>query len=281
MGFEPTTTAVSGLKEDVLRDFERFLLIDQMRKPKTVHGHVNSLRKFYNAVGKEPDAVTREDVRDVLANLSVHRRNHLLKALRIFYARFLGRKELLDGIRFGNCGIKPHVVPSKNDLYKFYESLDDLEEKALFLLIASSGLRKHEAIQLKLKDINFEKRMVIPNYDSETKRTWVSFYNCEAEKVLKRWLEKRNQRSERLFPMAHCKEARLFREAISKTGLHITLKTLRIWFCCEMANLGVQDRYVDAFCGRVPRSILARHYTDYSPERLKEIYDKTGLKVLA
>jgi hypothetical protein len=27
-------------------------------------------------------------------------------------------------------------------------------------------------------------------------------------------------------------------------------------------------------------SVLARHYTDYSPERLKAIYDKAELKVL-
>jgi len=42
-----------------------------------------------------------------------------------------------------------------------------------------------------------------------------------------------------------------------------------------------QTRYVDAFCGRVPRSVLARHYTDFSPEKLKEIYEKAKLKVLS
>jgi len=45
--------------------------------------------------------------------------------------------------------------------------------------------------------------------------------------------------------------------------------------------MGVQDRYVDAFCGRTPKSVLARHYSDYSPETLKEIYDEAGLKVLS
>jgi len=38
---------------------------------------------------------------------------------------------------------------------------------------------------------------------------------------------------------------------------------------------------IDAFCGRTPKSILARHYTDYSPELLKRIYDKAGLKILS
>ena len=47
-----------------------------------------------------------------------------------------------------------------------------------------------------------------------------------------------------------------------------------------MGRLGIPDRYVDAFCGRVPRSVLARHYTDFSPGKLKEIYDKANLRVL-
>ena len=64
-------------------------------------------------------------------------------------------------------------------------------------------------------------------------------------------------------------------------GNAATPKVLREWFCCEMGRLGIPDRYVDAFCGRVPRSVLARHYTDFSPERLKEIYDKAQLTVIS
>jgi intergrase/recombinase len=48
-----------------------------------------------------------------------------------------------------------------------------------------------------------------------------------------------------------------------------------------MGNLGVGNRYVDAFCGRVPNSVLARHYTDFSSDRLKEIYDKAEIRVLS
>ena len=76
-------------------------------------------------------------------------------------------------------------------------------------------------------------------------------------------------------------ELKIWKTAYTKTGIHITHKMLRNWFCCEMGRLGVPDRYIDAFCGRVPRSILARHYTDYSPEGLKAIYDRAELKVLS
>lgn len=51
-------------------------------------------------------------------------------------------------------------------------------------------------------------------------------------------------------------------------------------FARETSLKGVQDRYVDAFCGRMPASVLARHYSDFSLEVLKEIYSKANIKIL-
>jgi len=33
------------------------------------------------------------------------------------------------------------------------------------------------------------------------------------------------------------------------------------WFCNKMGELDVQDRHIDFFFGRAPKSILAKHYT--------------------
>jgi len=96
------------------------------------------------------------------------------------------------------------------------------------------------------------------------------------------YLNSRVDNTPRVFVVAKWKTfAKHWRIAQKKTGLAITPKDLRDWFCVEMTDLGVPDRYIDAFCGRVPKSILGRHYTDYSPQRLKRIYDKAGLTVLS
>ncbi|KXA92994.1 hypothetical protein AKJ64_01635 [candidate division MSBL1 archaeon SCGC-AAA259E17] len=52
-------------------------------------------------------------------------------------------------------------------------------------------------------------------------------------------------------------------------------------FASEKRNLGVSGEHIDAFCGRIPRSVRAKHYTDYSPERLKEVYEKASITVLS
>ncbi len=84
----------------------------------------------------------------------------------------------------------------------------------------------------------------------------------------------------RLFPVTEIYFRDRCNAFYKQTGIKITPQILRKWFACEMGRLGVPDRYVDAFCGRVPRSILARHYTDFSTEKLKEIYGKANLRVL-
>jgi intergrase/recombinase len=69
--------------------------------------------------------------------------------------------------------------------------------------------------------------------------------------------------------------------ASEKSGVKLIPSDLRDWFCNEMGKRGVADRYIDAFCGRVPRSIVGRNYTDYSPEILKEIYENANFTIVS
>lgn len=121
--------------------------------------------------------------------------------------------------------------------------------------------------------------MLVPNHNSRTKYSYITFYNEEAEQVLQEYLEQ-NQLESKLVQVTPNAYLKAKKKVYQKTGVRANPQVLREWFCSEMGRLGVPDRYIDAFCGRVPRSILARHYTDYSAERLKEIYDKAELEVL-
>jgi intergrase/recombinase len=110
----------------------------------------------------------------------------------------------------------------------------------------------------------------------------VSFYNEEAEQALQGYMKtKKHSRSQRLFPMQRDEVVELWKVAKDKSGINITPQKLRQWFCSEMLRRGVSETYVDAFCGRVPKSVLARHYIDFSPEKLKKIYEKASLLILS
>jgi len=142
-----------------------------------------------------------------------------------------------------------------------------------------SGLRRSEILDLKRGNLDFKLRAIIPSKErNASKNTWVSFFNYEAERELKKYL--RTYGGRKVFPISKRQLLRIFKNASESSGVKITSQRLREWFCEEMGNRGVPDRYIDAFCGGTPSSILARRYTDYSPEKLRKVYKKARLKVL-
>ena len=271
---------------ELINKFELFCKVDLQLADLTVRTHRQHILQFIKALNKPLSEVTIEDIRNYLIRFKDKApktyRNQLC-TLKVFFRDFLCKPELIKSFRFPSVPIKiKNNLPDKNKLKQFYEALPSLREKAIFLMLASTGLRISECLNLTFKDIDFEKRMIMPNsHLGRTKLSWITFYNHECEQALSEYLKIKNKSSNRLFPISRNRVAHIFKETSNKTSVYVTPQLLREWFACEMARLGVPDRYVDAFCGRVPRSILARHYTDYSPERLKEIYDKANLRVLS
>jgi len=262
-----------------VKDFERFCLIDRrLSTDSTVH-YANTVFRLLAHARKPLKSIDKGDIRDFLALFSnTHTYRNNLKGLRVFFRDFLKRPGLVDSFRFPRPEIQPRSLPTKKQLSEFFAELKD-HERPIFLLYASSGLRRSEVLDLRLDQLDLENRAIIPFHATTQKKSWISFYNGEAEDELKPWLGRVAEG--KIFKLSSERKYLLFREARAKTGLDITPQTLRFWFANEMARLGVPDRFIDAFQGRIPRSVLARHYTDYSLENLKAIYDKAGLKVLS
>ncbi|MCX8182781.1 MAG: site-specific integrase, partial [Candidatus Methanomethyliaceae archaeon] len=182
--------------------------------------------------------------------------------MKVYFGKYLG-VDVMDDFRVPSVSAIPKSIPSKKDLQRFFGALETNRDRALFLLFATSGLRRHEVFSLKIQNIDFKMRAVLPSTHGSTKRAWASFFNQEAEFYLTLYLSEA-----RLKPNSYLFKERLSKKiwyhAREKTGLDITPQVLREWFAEEMARLGVPDRFIDAFQGRIPRSVLARHYTDYS-----------------
>jgi integrase/recombinase XerD len=273
-------------QEEMLKRFYDFQIVDLRRAKRTAYEKVWFIRKLLNAVEKNPNEITREDLRTFLKTLENYSRayyKNVLMALKVFFRDYMEKPELVASFRFPHQVYKPKHIVSKEELRRFYKAIKSPKEKALFLLYATSGLRRQEILSLKPEDIDFEKRVITPsNHLGETKKSWCSFYNEEAQEALNACLATKNHsRSNRIFPMQRHEVVDLWKSAREKTGLNITPQKLRQWFCSEMMRLGVSETYVDAFCGRVPKSVLARHYTDFSPEKLEKIYSGTSLEVLS
>jgi integrase len=238
------------------------------------------VRCFSKWFDKDLRLATRNNLRDyILANYSdasPNTRANLIKGLRAFYKRFLG-SPITDSFRYPAIPFTPKQVPSREQLAKFYHALTTPVHRLAFLMLASSGLREMEILTLRLEDLDLQNRVIVPkNHEGSTKHSWCSFYSPECDTLL------RELRSEngKIFDIGPQGLRKAFASASRECGFRIRPKDLRDWFACEMGSLGVQDRYVDAFQGRIPKTVLARHYSDFTPEKLKVIYDKTNLRVL-
>jgi integrase len=227
--------------------------------------------------------VTAEDVRSYLKPLADRNANsygNALKPLKAFFRNFMKMPDIVESFKFRKIAFAPVVIPSKEELQRFFEALRTPIARALFLMYASSGLRKMELLTLRKEDINWPNRMIIPkNHSGQTKKSWVAFFNEQAEQSLKDYLKTRKDDGPKLFRISSHSFIDIWKYAAEDSSITVTPQVLREWFCDEMGKLSVPDRYVDAFCGRVPNSVLAKRYSDFAPEKLREIYAKAKLKI--
>jgi len=275
--------------KELIEDYSKFMKINLQLSKKSIIGYRSLLRIFLRMTNK--CSFTETDIRNFLDRFSskYHSKNYyrnMLKCLKVFFREYVG-SNIMNSFKYPTIPFQPKIVPSKEQLRKFYYAIPTTKERSLFLLFATSGLRKGEVLGSYVDDVDLNKRMLIPHvHRGATKKSWIGFFNTECMDSLTQYLDEcknnwRCKNKEKLFNFTFKEKSMPWRQARKKTDIRITPKVLRDWFCVEMGELGVQDRYIDAFCGRVPKSILARHYTDYSPERLKRIYDKAGLRVLS
>jgi integrase len=205
---------------------------------------------------------------DIKQTKSVSSYANYLKTFKVYYRDFLKQPEIIQDYKFPKQSFKPKFLPSKEEIRIFYNALSD-RYKIIFLALASSGLRINELLSAEIIGT-----MVIPkSHNGQTKQSYISFINDETISLLKQY-------QGNPFSVFYGVVDRTFKKTSKKFGIKIYPHLLRSVFAREMSKAGVQDRYIDAFCGRVPGSVLARHYSDYSPEVLKDIYSKANIKIL-
>ena len=274
-------TVISGVLqsknlEELLEKFGEFLLVDLRRSEHTVPEMVRYIRKFLSSL--QGNNVTREYIRQYLKGLNGEATyRNCLASFKVFFRDFLEMPQLVQSFRFPASQFKPKVIPTKEELKRFFEAIDDDVGKALFLFFATTGLRKNEVLSLTHDNIDPSRRLVTPkSHSGTTKHCYLSFYNEETERLLKNI----HSDSEKLFDLSDRKYKEIWKTAKAKSGIEITPQKLRQWFCSEMALNGVSDSYINAFCGRTPKSVLARHYLDYSQSKMKQIYEKANLRAV-
>jgi integrase len=282
-GFEPATTVSFSNKKEFLRDLENFKLFAKAKlnlSQGTVYHYTSKIRTFM----LNRKTVTDRDVQEYIEKKK-HEccLDYVSNIISAFKAYFRDYKELqfMNGYRHpsGPLKFKEEIKPS--NIRWFIEAIDDLTVKCITILLASSGLRKSEVWSLRKGDINRELGCIIPNcHSGETKQSGISFYNDEAETILEKYLKQKfTHKEDKVFIIGHARFLRIWNKARESSGVCLKPKDLRDFFSQEMGKALIPDRFIDIFQGRVPRSVLAKHYTPQGIRLLREIYDKANLRI--
>jgi len=116
--------------------------------------------------GRNPEQVTKEEINQYIlrlireGNISASQQNQRINAIKFYYEKVLGKGKEYYQIERARKERKLPDVLSKEEIGKMIKATENLKHKSLIALIYSCGLRRSEAINLKLEDID-SKRMMI------------------------------------------------------------------------------------------------------------------------
>jgi len=144
----------------------------------------------------------------------------------------------------------------------------------IFLTLVTSGLRIGEILSLDVDDINFETNMIDASkvHKSDTKYSWISFVTHQVSDFIQTYVK--SLHGDKLFPVSYKTVQENFQKVSKEIGIKIKPHLLRTIFTEKCTQAGLEEKYIDAFCGRMSQNIIRKHYTDYSPEAMRRHYDK-------
>ena len=113
-------------------------------------------------------------------------------------------------------------------------------------------------------------------HEGDTKHSYISFVTSQTSDLLFDFLDEHNKLEHiesKVFDVSTRTIQKDFQNASMELGIEINPHILRTVFAEKCTDAKIPDKYIDAFCGRTPKRIIAKHYSDYSPEAMRNRYE--------
>ena len=261
-GFEPRISGFAGHlslisyelpsfkdRERLVKEFYRFCRGQLSLRHSTAETHAYLVGKFLREV---EGPVSAEVLSEYLLKIKEPgTRKNYLSAFKRFFRDFL-KLDIVNDFKSPTPNDNPTPCPTDEDVRLVYQNLEYDRDRLIYLMAGTAGLRRGEILNLLRKHIDFKLKSIIPHKNTKTKRTGITFYNGEVEPLLRKFLTETDDPETRLFCNTEGAIRKQLIKAWNRAGVKVTLQMLRVWFSNKMGDLGVQDRYIDIFCGRAP-----------------------------
>jgi integrase/recombinase XerD len=182
-----------------------------------------------------------------------------------------------------------HQLISVEDAARLVDSMVDIRNKALLMLLFKTGIRVKELCELDLADVDLAGgRITLKPTPKRTNR--IAFFDDEAEHLLRRWLKVRAHRvpdTEASLFASHRGRLKkstvtgLVRQAATCLGLHdqsspdmerhFSPHSCRHWFTTHLDRAGMKREHIQVLRGDVGREAIDT-YIHNEMEKIREEY---------
>lgn len=274
------------LSKDALLKIEKFK--DWMRSKRysesTIATYTDALKTFLKYFHAKPiSEITNDDVIEfnnkyILANkLSASFQNQVVNGIKLFFRTVQNRTIDVEVIhRPKNPKLLPNVL-SKEEIKLILFASHNIKHRAMLSLIYSCGLRRSELLNLKIIDIDINRKLVIIR-QSKGKKDRIAPLSDKISILLKEYIEVFNPK-EWLFEGQDKKGqynenslASVLKQAVKKSKLKkpITLHWLRHSYATHLLENGTDLRYIQEILGH-SRSSTTEIYTHVSNKSIQKI----------
>jgi site-specific recombinase XerD len=274
-------------------------------KPRSLASSFTSLMLFLDFYGKSgKSAIERIEQVDLEAFIEHEQdRGMHISTVRtrlaciIAFLHFLMEQEVIPGSVLKR-GIKlklPEVLPramNPADVRKLLCVIEDIRDRALFLLLLRTGIRIGEALGLRLNDLDVKGRKVHLYEGEKNSMGRVVYLSDDALFGIKFWLRRRDKNKEFVFysrgntPLCYSTGRSRFVKYLKKAGLDqkgYTVHCLRHTFASELLNAGMRLECLQQLLGHQDIEVTRRYarLTDTTREeeyfRAMAVIEKGGI----
>ncbi len=274
-------------------------------KPRTLASSFTSVMLFLDFYGKSGKGEIERIERVDLEAFIEHEQDQGLRistvrtrlACIIAFLHFLMEQDIVPGSLLQR-GIKlklPEVLPramNPTDVRKLLCVIDDIRDRALFLVLLRTGMRIGELLGLKVNDLDIRERKIHLFEGEKNSMGRVVYLSDDALFAIKLWLRRRDKNKEFIFygrsngPLCYSSGRGLFVKYLKKAGLNqkgYTVHCLRHTFASELLNAGMRLECLQQLLGHQDIEVTRRYarLTDRTREeeyfRAMAVIEKGGI----
>lgn len=233
---------------------------------------------FFNGLGRHHiEQISRKDIaqyveREQERGLKINSvRQHLHTVYS--FVNYLVRNDILPAdillkkIRLRLPEILPKAIPAE-DVDKILQTVTNIRDRALILLLLHTGMRIGELLNLRLPDIVQSERKILLYVGEKNLHGRVVYYGNTAEKALNAWLSIRDPANAYLFygykgkSLSYAGARKMMKSVIHKAGLEhkgYSLHSLRHTYATNMLNAGLRVEVLQQLLGHLNIDMTLRY----------------------